>query len=159
LTLFGREIEEGFQKRERERERERKRKNDTCGFVSHKFELPSTNFSREGGVVVLLERRIRPYICISFENLNFEKMSAKFLHVFVDENPDLSQQIGCMTGIFQMFDRQYLLTNGRRLPAPKQLPSGTPFNFSTLVSCLWPPRSLSWEITPLFQLHLDLFSW
>ncbi|KAJ4812564.1 LONGIFOLIA protein [Rhynchospora pubera] len=51
-------------------------------------------------------------------------MSAKFLHAFADDNPDLSRQIGCMTGIFQMFDRQYVPTSVKRLPAPKQLPSG-----------------------------------
>ncbi|URD94669.1 hypothetical protein MUK42_30430 [Musa troglodytarum] len=41
-------------------------------------------------------------------------MSAKFLHTFADEDPELKRQIGCMTGIFQIFDRQRLLT-GRRL--------------------------------------------
>ncbi|KAJ3705983.1 hypothetical protein LUZ61_009688 [Rhynchospora tenuis] len=51
-------------------------------------------------------------------------MSAKFLHAFADDNPNLSRQIGCMTGIFQMFDRQYVPTSVKRLPAPKQLPSG-----------------------------------
>ncbi|XP_078180122.1 protein LONGIFOLIA 1-like [Carex rostrata] len=61
-------------------------------------------------------------------------MSAKFLHAFADEKPDLSRQIGCMTGIFQMFDRQYLLTNGRRLPAPKQTPSGTVLSNTSSVS-------------------------
>ncbi|CAL9157684.1 unnamed protein product [Musa hybrid cultivar] len=41
-------------------------------------------------------------------------MSAKFLHTFADEDPEMKRQIGCMTGIFQIFDRQRLLT-GRRL--------------------------------------------
>ncbi|XP_010937633.1 protein LONGIFOLIA 1 isoform X2 [Elaeis guineensis] len=41
-------------------------------------------------------------------------MSGKFLHAFADENPELQKQIGCMTGIFQMFDRHHFLT-GRRL--------------------------------------------
>ncbi|OAY72507.1 Protein LONGIFOLIA 2 [Ananas comosus] len=40
-------------------------------------------------------------------------MSAKFLHAFGDENRDLQRQIGCMTGIFQLFDRQSLLAGGR----------------------------------------------
>ncbi|MQL72885.1 hypothetical protein Taro_005269, partial [Colocasia esculenta] len=51
-------------------------------------------------------------------------MSAKLLNVFGDENPDFQKQIGCMSGIFQMFDRQHLLT-GRRLNGHnhKRLPS------------------------------------
>ncbi|WOK99678.1 protein LONGIFOLIA 1 [Canna indica] len=52
-------------------------------------------------------------------------MSAKFLHSIADEHPELRRQIGCMTGIFQMFDRQHLLT-GRRLSGHnhKSLSSG-----------------------------------
>ena len=52
-------------------------------------------------------------------------MSAKFLQVFTDENPELQKQIGCMTGIFQMFDRQHILA-GRRINGHhhKRLPSG-----------------------------------
>lgn len=52
-------------------------------------------------------------------------MSAKLLNAFADENQDLHRQIGCMTGIFQLFDRQHLLT-GRRLngQSPRRLPSG-----------------------------------
>ncbi|MQL69993.1 hypothetical protein Taro_002301 [Colocasia esculenta] len=49
------------------------------------------------------------------------KMSAKLLNSFTDENPDLHKQIGCMTGIFQMFDRHQLLTGRRHR---KRLPSG-----------------------------------
>ncbi|KAG1347781.1 protein LONGIFOLIA 1 [Cocos nucifera] len=41
-------------------------------------------------------------------------MSAKFLHAFADENPELQKQIGCMTGIFQVFDRHHFVS-GRRL--------------------------------------------
>ncbi|GER40150.1 protein LONGIFOLIA 1 [Striga asiatica] len=54
-------------------------------------------------------------------------MAAKLLHSLTDENPDLQKQIGCMTGIFQLFDRQHILTSGnRRLVGhtPKRLPSG-----------------------------------
>ncbi|WOG92210.1 hypothetical protein DCAR_0311472 [Daucus carota subsp. sativus] len=35
-------------------------------------------------------------------------MAAKLLHSLTEENPDLSNQIGCMTGIIQLFDRQNL---------------------------------------------------
>ncbi|KAF5734650.1 hypothetical protein HS088_TW15G00142 [Tripterygium wilfordii] len=47
-------------------------------------------------------------------------MAAKLLHSLADENPDLQKQIGCMTGIFQIFDRHHALT-GRRLNQ-KRLP-------------------------------------
>ncbi|KAG6538441.1 hypothetical protein ZIOFF_003563 [Zingiber officinale] len=42
-------------------------------------------------------------------------MSAKFLQAFAadHDNPELQRQIGCMTGIFQMFDRQQILTRRR----------------------------------------------
>ncbi|KAF9624554.1 hypothetical protein IFM89_011728 [Coptis chinensis] len=40
-------------------------------------------------------------------------MSAKLLHALSDENPDLQKQIGCMTGIFQLFDRHHILTPKR----------------------------------------------
>ncbi|XP_074566528.1 protein LONGIFOLIA 1-like, partial [Curcuma longa] len=43
-------------------------------------------------------------------------MSAKFLQAIGDDNPELQRQIGCMTGIFQIFDRRHILT-GRRLNA------------------------------------------
>ncbi|KAK4844756.1 hypothetical protein QYF36_024079 [Acer negundo] len=50
-------------------------------------------------------------------------MAAKLLHSLADDNPDLQKQIGCMNGIFQLFDRQHVLT-GRRLN-DKRLPPGT----------------------------------
>ncbi|KAL2254105.1 protein LONGIFOLIA 2 [Sesamum indicum] len=62
-------------------------------------------------------------------------MAAKLLHSLTDDNPDLQKQIGCMTGIFQMFDRQHMLTSGRRIVghSPKRLPSGnSQFNRDTL---------------------------
>ncbi|KAL5723239.1 hypothetical protein ACHQM5_006659 [Ranunculus cassubicifolius] len=40
-------------------------------------------------------------------------MSAKLLHALSDETPDLHKQIGCMTGIFQLFDRHNILTPKR----------------------------------------------
>ncbi|CAN0871149.1 Protein LONGIFOLIA 2 [Linum grandiflorum] len=50
-------------------------------------------------------------------------MAAKLLHSLADDNPDLQKQIGCMTGIFQIFDRQQMVT-GRRLNQKKLLPPG-----------------------------------
>ncbi|CAN1839910.1 Protein LONGIFOLIA 1 [Linum perenne] len=50
-------------------------------------------------------------------------MAAKLLHSLADDNPDLQKQIGCMTGIFQIFDRQQMVT-GRRLTQKKLLPPG-----------------------------------
>ncbi|TKY73294.1 LONGIFOLIA 2 protein [Spatholobus suberectus] len=49
-------------------------------------------------------------------------MAAKLLHSLADDNPDLQKQIGCMTGIFQLFDRHHILT-ARRI-SQKRLPSG-----------------------------------
>ena len=40
-------------------------------------------------------------------------MSAKLLQALTDENPDLQKQIGCMTGIFQLFDRHHILSAKR----------------------------------------------
>ncbi|XP_077211302.1 protein LONGIFOLIA 1-like [Tasmannia lanceolata] len=52
-------------------------------------------------------------------------MSAKILQALTDENPDLRKQIGCMTGIFQLFDRHHFLT-AKRLNGQnhKRVPSG-----------------------------------
>ncbi|XP_071721966.1 LOW QUALITY PROTEIN: protein LONGIFOLIA 1-like [Rutidosis leptorrhynchoides] len=50
-------------------------------------------------------------------------MAAKLLHSLADENPDLQKQIGCMTGIFQLFDRHNSL-HTKRLPH-KRLPNPT----------------------------------
>jgi hypothetical protein len=54
-------------------------------------------------------------------------MAAKLLHSLADDNQDLQKQIGCMTGIFQLFDRHQMLT-ARRI-SQKRLPSGM-FNFT-----------------------------
>lgn len=61
-------------------------------------------------------------------------MAAKLLHSLTDDNPDLQKQIGCMTGIFQLFDRQQIVT-GRRITghSPRRLPPGdSHYNSSTL---------------------------
>ncbi|KAK1306344.1 Protein LONGIFOLIA 1 [Acorus calamus] len=50
-------------------------------------------------------------------------MSANILHVLTDDAGDLQRQIGCMTGIFQLFDRHHLIT-GRRIDGRRRLPSG-----------------------------------
>ncbi|XP_042417735.1 cytochrome P450 71A1-like [Zingiber officinale] len=49
------------------------------------------------------------------EGCRKRNMSAKFLQAFAadHDNPELQRQIGCMTGIFQMFDRQQILTRRR----------------------------------------------
>jgi hypothetical protein len=54
-------------------------------------------------------------------------MAAKLLHSLADDNQDLQKQIGCMTGIFQLFDRHQMLT-ARRI-SQKRLPSSGMFNF------------------------------
>ncbi|XP_058187694.1 protein LONGIFOLIA 2-like [Rhododendron vialii] len=41
-------------------------------------------------------------------------MSGKVLHSLTDENPDLHKQVGCMNGMFQVFNRRHFLT-GRRI--------------------------------------------
>ncbi|KAK6921010.1 protein of unknown function DUF4378 [Dillenia turbinata] len=63
-------------------------------------------------------------------------MAAKLLHSLTDDNPDLQKQIGCMTGIFQLFDRQQILS-GRRISGYSQnrlppSPGNFHFNNSTL---------------------------
>uniref|UniRef100_A0A2P2MLN1 Protein LONGIFOLIA 1-like n=1 Tax=Rhizophora mucronata TaxID=61149 RepID=A0A2P2MLN1_RHIMU len=49
-------------------------------------------------------------------------MAAKLVGCLADDNPDLQKQIGCMTGIFQLFDRHHVLTS-RRL-SQRRLPPG-----------------------------------
>ncbi|KAF9663826.1 hypothetical protein SADUNF_Sadunf17G0092300 [Salix dunnii] len=53
-------------------------------------------------------------------------MSAKYMYKLSDENPDLQKQIGCMNGIFQLFDRHHFLGGSRRTASQnqKRLPSG-----------------------------------
>lgn len=61
-------------------------------------------------------------------------MSAKLLRSLTDENQDLQKQIGCMNGIFQLFDRHHFL-NGRRVNSHsnKRLPPGIPLRCSVIV--------------------------
>ncbi|KDP31362.1 hypothetical protein JCGZ_11738 [Jatropha curcas] len=54
-------------------------------------------------------------------------MAAKLLHSLADDNPDLQKQIGCMTGIFQLFDRHHVLT-GRRINHRRLLPGDSHLN-------------------------------
>lgn len=51
------------------------------------------------------------------------EMAAKLLHSLADDNPDLQKQIGCMNGIFQIFDRHHVLT-GRRISNHRRPPPG-----------------------------------
>ncbi|KAK5835169.1 protein LONGIFOLIA 1-like [Gossypium arboreum] len=52
-------------------------------------------------------------------------MSSKFMYSLSDENPDLQKQIGCMNGLFQLFDCHHFYGN-RHITSPnrKRLPSG-----------------------------------
>ncbi|CAJ1944207.1 unnamed protein product [Sphenostylis stenocarpa] len=58
-------------------------------------------------------------------------MAAKLLHSLADDNPDLQKQIGCMTGIFQLFDRHHIISSPcitqKRLP-----PGNSHFNYDSL---------------------------
>lgn len=45
---------------------------------------------------------------------NFFEMAAKLLHSLADDSADLQKQIGCMNGIFQIFDRHHVLTGRRK---------------------------------------------
>ncbi|KAJ7956484.1 Protein LONGIFOLIA [Quillaja saponaria] len=75
-------------------------------------------------------------------------MAAKLLHSLADDKPDLQKQIGCIPGIFQLFDRPHVLAS-RRL-SHKRLPPGTShFNAgslerdSTIVHCRQTAAELS----------------
>ncbi|KAE9467160.1 hypothetical protein C3L33_00930, partial [Rhododendron williamsianum] len=67
-------------------------------------------------------------------------MAAKCLYPWADDKPHLKKQIGCMTGIFQLLDRQHVLT-GRRTSgqSPKRLPSGNPLTGSSASLAPWFP--------------------
>lgn len=58
-------------------------------------------------------------------------MAAKLLHSLADDNPDLQRQIGCMTGIFQLFDRPNIV-NGRRISHKRLPPGNSHFNNGSL---------------------------
>ncbi|XP_057804988.1 LOW QUALITY PROTEIN: protein LONGIFOLIA 1-like [Salvia miltiorrhiza] len=45
-------------------------------------------------------------------------MAAKLLHSLADDNLELQKQIGCMNGIYQLFDRHHILTSGRHTHKP-----------------------------------------
>lgn len=64
-------------------------------------------------------------------------MSAKFIYSFSDENPELQKQIGCMNGLFQLFDRHQFF-GCRRIASSnhKRLPPGTLSQFLTRCSLL-----------------------
>ncbi|KAI3513335.1 hypothetical protein L1887_20666 [Cichorium endivia] len=69
-------------------------------------------------------------------------MATKYLHSLADENPDLRKQIGCMTGVFHIFNRNQIVTRSRVAGhGPKRLPhggflfnNGTPERESSVVS-------------------------
>ena len=66
------------------------------------------------------------------------KMAAKLLHSLADENPDLQKQIGCMTGILQLFDRQHILS-GRQL-RHRRLPPGISLSQFAFAYCVCLPQ-------------------
>lgn len=75
-------------------------------------------------------------LLINLHSLGFEedksKMAAKFLHALTDDSPDLQKNIGCMAGLFQLFDRNHVLINRRTIQ--KRLPPGhSRFNNGNLV--------------------------
>ncbi|OWM64521.1 protein LONGIFOLIA 1-like [Punica granatum] len=52
-------------------------------------------------------------------------MSAKLLYSIADDNPSVQKQIGCMNGLFQLFDRNHFLSSRRISKDPnKRLPEG-----------------------------------
>ncbi|XP_030533164.2 protein LONGIFOLIA 1 isoform X2 [Rhodamnia argentea] len=54
-------------------------------------------------------------------------MAAKLLQTLADDNPDLQKQIGCMTGIFQIFDRPQMIAS-RRYSHKRLLPGNSQSN-------------------------------
>ncbi|XP_006345115.1 protein LONGIFOLIA 2 [Solanum tuberosum] len=53
-------------------------------------------------------------------------MAAKLLHSLTEDNQDLQKQIGCMTGILHIFDRQSMLASRRLIGnSPRRLTSGS----------------------------------
>ncbi|XAR63817.1 hypothetical protein NMG60_11023915 [Bertholletia excelsa] len=73
-------------------------------------------------------------------------MAAKLLRSLTDDNPDLQKQIGCMTGIFQIFDHQHILTS-KQISShhPKGLPSGSS-HFNTAAYETESANSYHWQI-------------
>ncbi|KAL7616364.1 hypothetical protein Lser_V15G00565 [Lactuca serriola] len=65
-------------------------------------------------------------------------MAAKYLHSLADENPDLRKQIGCMTGVFHIFNRNQIVSRShghRSLPHGGLLfNNGTPERESSVIS-------------------------
>lgn len=53
-------------------------------------------------------------------------MSAKYIHTIADEKPELHKQLGCMNGLFQIFNRQHFGAGRRRITnqSKKRLASG-----------------------------------
>lgn len=61
-------------------------------------------------------------------------MAAKILHSMTDDNPNLQKQIGCMTGIFQLVDRQPIPTERRIVGhRSERLPPGKYFSYLVLL--------------------------
>lgn len=82
-------------------------------------------------------------------------MAAKLLHSLTDDNPDLQKQIGCMTGIFQLFDPHHILT-GRRISHKRLLP-GNPLTGNCLTELLFVMLNMVVLISVLFAMNLLLY--
>lgn len=51
------------------------------------------------------------------------RMASRLLRSLGDDNPDLQKEIGCMTGMFQLFDRHHLISGS--YISHEAIPSGT----------------------------------
>ncbi|KAK7388855.1 hypothetical protein VNO78_23682 [Psophocarpus tetragonolobus] len=58
-------------------------------------------------------------------------MAAKLLHSLADDNPDLHKQIGCVTGVFQLFDRHHIIP-AHRITQKRLPPGNSHFNYDNL---------------------------
>ncbi|KAF7806272.1 protein LONGIFOLIA 2 isoform X1 [Senna tora] len=85
-------------------------------------------------------------------------MAAKLLHSLADENPDLQKQIGCMTGIFQLFDRHHNILTARRI-THKRLPPGnshfTDGSFERDSNCLHHPLTAAVRTSFFSDVNLE----
>ncbi|KAK1427234.1 hypothetical protein QVD17_15917 [Tagetes erecta] len=69
-------------------------------------------------------------------------MAANYLHSLADENPDLQKQIGCVKGVFQIFNRHHIVSRRRYIrhsrkqahPGSLLFNDGTPERESSVIS-------------------------
>nr|XP_043636812.1 protein LONGIFOLIA 1-like [Erigeron canadensis] len=78
-------------------------------------------------------------------------MAAKYLHSLADENQDLQKQLGCMTGVFHIFNRNNIVSGRRAIgPSPKKGLHG-----SSLFNNRTPDResSVIYHRSPILERH------